>query len=137
MKEHSTVLPTCGMLSEKPEWEVRKAGRYAWYARRKGKLPDVNGFFPTWGEALAYADQKARQVTVTLPPLDPAGAHRIGGKGIYSLWVDHTHPLTHIYLGGWDGIGIESQDLEGLALYLLALAKQKERPCHSSCSHSS
>ena len=62
--EHNTLLPTCGMLSEKTEWVVHKAGRYAWCAHRKGELPDIKRFFPTWGEALAYADRMA----CTTPP---------------------------------------------------------------------
>ena len=124
-RELNTQLPTSGVLSGKTEWVVRKAGRYAWCAHRKGELPDTKGFFPTWGEALAYADQQARQVTVTLPPTKP-GDHVVAGKGLYSLHVNHRAHCTDVMLGGWDGVTVENNDLEALALYLLALAKKRE-----------
>ena len=39
-------------------WTVYKAGRYAWTAHRKGKLPDK--LFRTWREAQDYADRMTR-----------------------------------------------------------------------------
>ena len=83
-------------------------------------------YFLTHAEALAYADQQARTVEMTLPRLDPRGKQKIGGTGLFSLHVGHGAGLTHIYLGGWEAVSVESQDLEPLGLYLLALAHNRK-----------
>lgn len=82
-------------------------------------------YFTTHAEALAYADRRARTVEVELPRLDPHGTRKIGGNGLYSLHVDHQHTLAHICLGGWGDIAVEDDDLEPLALYLLAVAEER------------
>lgn len=46
-------------------WTVYKAGRYAWTAHCKGDLPGK--LFPTWREAMDYADRMARTREVVLP----------------------------------------------------------------------
>lgn len=145
--EHNTLLPTGGMLSGKSKWEVGKpriidvstapqrwrvarhtieeAGkkRHTWTVMGTHLWPYRD--FPTWREAMDYADQQARQVTATLPSAKP-GDHVVAGKGLYSLHVNHRAHCTDVMLGGWDGVTVENSHLEALALYLLALAKKRE-----------
>lgn len=109
-----------------PKWTVHKVVTdwgEGWEVRNP--IGAQRGFFPTWAKAVAYADQCTHITTVRLPPLHRTGVQKIGGSGLESLWVDHERPLTRIYYGGWGDLGIETQYLKPLALYLLAVARKK------------
>lgn len=66
-------------------WTVYEASPYAhaWTAHRKGELPAE--LFPTWREAMAYADRMARTVEVTLPrqPLPLSLPGLMDWEGLY------------------------------------------------------
>lgn len=71
---HNTQLPTSGMLSGKSKWEVERhpvsAGstEHVWCAfHNEHDIEETHRHFPTWREALAYADQQARTREVVLP----------------------------------------------------------------------
>lgn len=117
-------------------WTVYKAGRHAWTAHRKGDLPAE--LFPTWREALAYADRMARTCEVILPRVAPHPSYGYivhpEDPWVYS-WPNGKWHLAPI--GDWDGHAallcndfgeykIHADELRPLALALLALAEQEE-----------
>lgn len=84
--------------------------------------------FPTWREAIACADRMARTVEVELPRLSGTGQHTVDRIEFDPVTITHhPHHLVKLTLGKWEGIGLTHAELEPVALYLLALAKQQER----------
>lgn len=79
--------------------------------------------FPTWREAMDYADKRAREVVL---PRAVYGDRVVAGRGLYSLHVKHMPHCTDITLGGWDGVTVENRHLMDLAVYLAACAKHWE-----------
>lgn len=94
--------------------------------------------FNTWAEAMAYADQRSRTVEVTLP--------RVAPHPDYGYLVDPDDPWVYSWdgrwhlapIGDWDGpvallcndrgeYKIWADELQPLALALLALARRKEK----------
>lgn len=94
--------------------------------------------FDTWAEAMAYADKRARTVEVTLP--------RVAPHPDYGYLVDPDDPWVYSWdgrwhlapIGDWDGpvallcndrgeYKIWADELQPLALALLALARRKEK----------
>lgn len=129
MTELNTQLPTSGMLCGKSKWEVERhpvsagSAEHVWCAfHNEENIEETCRHFPTWREALAYADQQARAVEVTLPRVS-YGDHVVAGKGVYSLHVDYREHCTDITLGGWDGVTIENRHLKKLGTYLYALGE--------------
>lgn len=128
MTKLNTQLHTSGMLCGKSTWEVFRRvpvqfgtmPDYPWRAVDK-KTHDT-AVFPTWREAMDYADRMARTYEVVLPRVS-YGDHVVAGKGIYSLHVDHREHCTDITLGGWDGITVENRHLRVLGAYLYALGE--------------
>lgn len=124
----NTQLPTSGMLCGKSKWEVFRRvpvqfgtmPDYPWRAVDK-KTHDT-AVFPTWREAMDYADRMARTYEVVLPRVS-YGDHVVAGKGVYSLHVDYREHCTDITLGGWDGVTIENRHLKKLGTYLYALGE--------------
>ena len=111
------------------KWKVRRV----WSTHTKKYYWEVlcpegveHGWYRTWENAMEAADSYARETTVTLPRLNSHGYQKIGGVGLYSLYVGHQRDLTNVYLAGWGGATVEDEYLEPLALYLLALARHKE-----------
>ena len=120
------------MLCGKSKWEVERhpvnAGseEHIWCAfHNEEDIEETCRHFPTWREALAYADRMARIYEVVLPRVS-YGDRVVAGKGVYSLHVDYREHCTGIYLGGWEGVTIENRHLIDLALYLAACAKHWE-----------
>lgn len=139
-RELNTLLPTGGMLSGKlsGKWRVERhatlRGRgmskptteYTWCAfHSEYDIEETHRHFPTWREAMDYADKQARTYGVVLPRVS-YGDHVVAGKGLYSLHVDYREHCTDIYLGGWDGVTVENRHLLDLALYLAACAQHWE-----------
>lgn len=94
-------------------------------------------YFLTHADALAFADQRARTIEVTLP--------RVAPHPDYGYLVDSDDPWVYSWdgrwhlapIGDWDGpaallcndVGeykIHDDELQPLALALLALARRKE-----------
>lgn len=92
----------------------------------------------SFGDALAYADQQARTIEVTLP--------RVAPQPDYGYLVDPDDPWVYSWggywhlapIGDWDGPAallcndrgeykIWADELRPLALALLALARRKEK----------
>ena len=89
----------------------------------------VAPWFDTWREAMAYADQQARTIQVTLPRITgdmEDGMSSWPNLRDVGLSVDHHdeprlgQPYVMIY-DGYSDIGVEAYDLKPLALALLAL----------------
>lgn len=126
--ELNTQLPTCGKWRVERHENLDSPG-YVWCAfHNENDIEETHRHFPTWGEALAYADQRARTVTVTLP-------HTVGEGGLI-------HGAPHIRIGvayaggektiwitdrGLNGIEVQVADLKPLALTLLAAHHHEER----------
>lgn len=99
----------------------KSAGIVPWY-----RVPQ---WFDTWAEAMAYADQQARTIQVTLPRITGDMEDGMSSwpnlRGV-GLSVDHHdeprlgQPYVMIY-DGYSDIGVEAYDLKPLALALLAL----------------
>lgn len=97
----------------------------------------VSPWFDTWREAMEYADHMSRTVEVTLP--------RVAPQPDYGYLVDPDDPWVYSWggkwhlapIGDWDGHAallcndrgeykIHDDELQPLALALLALARRKE-----------
>ena len=72
--ELNTQLPTSGMLCGKSKWEVERhpvnagSAEHVWCAfHSEENIEETHRHFPTWRDALAYADQRARTREVVLP----------------------------------------------------------------------
>lgn len=111
-------------------WKVAK--HYGiWYAIEHG-WKRYNAF-PNWAEAMAYADQRARTIEVTLPRITgdmEDGMSSWPNLRDVGLSVDHHDEprLGQLYTMIYDGysdIGVEAYDLKPLALALLAVAHRK------------
>ncbi|WP_158014606.1 hypothetical protein [Corynebacterium sp. HMSC062E11] len=126
-------------------WAVRKLHPHAcipdgtaWVAGEVGKWQNTVRSFRTYEEAMAYADQRARTIEVTLP--------RVAPHPDYGYLVDPDDPWVYSWdgrwhlapIGDWDGYAallcndrgeykIWSDELRPLALALLALARRKEK----------
>ena len=99
------------------------ASEYTWCAfHNEHDIEETHRHFPTWREAIEYADHKARTVEATLPRVS-YGDKVIADKGLYSVHVNHRPLVTDITLGGWDGLTVENKHLWDLALYLAACAQ--------------
>lgn len=125
-------------------WAVRKLHPHAcgpdgtaWVAGEVGKWQNTVCSFRTYEEAMAYADQQARTVEVTLP--------RVAPHPDYGYLVNADDPWVYSWggqwclapIGDWDGptallcndrgeYKIWADELQPLALALLALAHRKE-----------
>lgn len=117
-------------------WRVRRVDPWLshlgqWLAHPPSELYPYSNkdadthFFATHAEALAYADQRARTMTATLPRVS-YGDHVVTGRGLYSLHVEYVKHATSIFLGGWEGVHIPNNYLMDLAVYLAACAKHWE-----------
>lgn len=105
------------------------SGTIEWHKRRA---------FNSWAEAMAYVDQQARTVEVTLPRITGDMEDGMSSwpnlRGV-GLSVDHHdeprlgQPYVMIY-DGYSDIGVEAYDLKPLALALLAQHYQQE---HHEC----
>lgn len=112
-------------------WTVYKAGRYAWTAHREGELP--GDLFPTWREAMDYADERARTVEVVLPRITDDREEGITEwPNLRDLFVwpgQHDEPrLGQPYLriaDDYRDVDVELHDLRPLAGVLLAYAEQE------------
>lgn len=86
MSEHNTQLPTSGMLSGKPRWEVRRRSRngkgHEWRVYRPDGKRD--GRFRTWRKAMQHVDrQTSTLVRVPELRLDNTGSvYFPSGNGI-------------------------------------------------------
>lgn len=108
-------------------WEVRQTKTLGdWEAWNPNTLEAT--YFLDWREAMDYIDEQARTITVTLPRAT-YGDHVVADKGVYSLHVEYVKHMTHIFLGGWDGITVENRHLMDLAVYLAACAQHWEEQC--------
>lgn len=113
-------------------WTVYKAGRYAWTAHRKGKLPDK--LFRTWREAMEYADRMARTVEIVLPRPDKYGYIDIDPEQIEMESTDRSR-VAFAWLDDPETIGLHIGDCDhymttdgahSIALALAALAEQEK-----------
>lgn len=97
-------------------WTVYKAGRYAWTAHREGDLPSE--LFPTWREAMAYADRMARTREVVLPRNHDLkkSVHKDINGDLYANYSSANYWAQD----NWN------KGPKPLALALLALAEQEE-----------
>lgn len=120
-------------------WRVRRVrlrlndmwGNWAvypsWEPRPFSNADSDTHFFATHAEALAYADQRARTHEVVLPRLSTSGKHTVDRIEFDPVTITHhPHHLVKLTLGEWEGVGLTYAELEPVALYLLALAKQQE-----------
>ena len=124
--EHNTLLPTCGMLSGKwrGKWRVERHENldgpgHVWCAfHNEHNIEETHRHFPTWGEALDYADQQARTVAVTLPRSPKLVPHpTLMPKRLAAVYSDFsTGPAW------WLNGTVHAHELHNLALALLALA---------------
>lgn len=101
-------------------WKVtRMRCTGGWLAQERGARSGWE--FPTWREALAYADRMARTVEVVLPPT----AHlttstlrtRPSDDGVLVKWKAGPR---------WEAMRTTKEELRPLALALLAHAEQEE-----------
>lgn len=98
---------------------------HTWVAAGNELSPKL---FPTWREALDYADRRARTVEVTLPRPDSTWFERpvweLGdGVTVYQSIGDQSQTITADY----PRIAIPNSKRRELALALLALAEQEGR----------
>lgn len=114
------------------KWRVERhpttdgSEEHVWCAfHNEDDIEETYRHFPTWQEAMDYADKQARTIEMTLPRV-LYGDRVIAGKGLYSLHVDYRPHCTDITLGGWDGVTVENSHLRGLSVYLAACAKHWE-----------
>ena len=124
--KHNTQLPTSGMLSGKSKWEVERhpvstgSAEHVWCAfHNENNIEETHRHFPTWREALEYADKQARTVEVTLPRLAPQGEVTVS-----ATWNYDQQSIHYINSAGATVQGAPA-DLRPLALALLALAEQE------------
>lgn len=111
------VMRVRGLSESKRAW---------WYVYRERSHGMVS--FPTWREALDYADRRARTVEVTLPRPDSTWFERpvweLGdGVTVYQSIGDQSQTITADY----PRIAIPNSKRRDLALALLALAEQEGR----------
>ena len=141
MTQHNTQLPTSVELCGKSKWEVKKGtglGDLFWPTWHVIRNNSIVAKFDTWREALAYADEQARTVEVTLPRAikvpDNAGAadwdfSEWSGLSYTPTWPEvafydrRNGPLGRHFQGD---VSIRREHWKPLALALLALHHQQE-----------
>lgn len=148
MTELNTELPTSGMLCGKSKWEVGKpriigvstaprrwrvarhtieeAGkkRHTWTVM--GTHPWSYRDFPTWREALEYADQRARTREYVLPRISRSGDW-VPSMPTLKIGWEHHHTGTTFWVEdrGINSITVRPDELRPLANALHALAEQE------------
>lgn len=117
-------------------WAVRKLHPHAcgpdgtaWVAGEVGKWQNTVGSFRTYEEAMAYADQQARTIEVTLPPVVkhpsndvPGPAWHMPGEFIRH-WISTAH--GKVWMTDHRGLGdlMDADVAERRGLALIAAAK--------------
>ena len=97
---------------------LAESERAWWYVYRERSHGMVS--FPTWREALAYADRMARTREVVLPRVAPQGE-----VSVSATWYCDQGAIHYINSAGQVVQGAPA-DVKPLALVLLALAEQEE-----------
>lgn len=101
---------------------LSESERAWWYVYRERSHGMVS--FPTWREAMDYADRMARTREVVLPRVAPQGE-----VSVSATWYCDQGAIHYINSSGQAVQGTPA-DLTPLALALLALAEQEENACH-------
>ena len=129
---HNTQLPTCGMLSGKlcGKWQVERhatlrgrgtsepVAEYTWCAfHSEHDIEETHRHFPTWRDALAYADRMARTREVVLPRLAPQGEVTVS-----AVW-EYDRLTVHYYDASGEIVQGTPADLARHAAALLTLAE--------------
>jgi len=107
-------------------WKVECG--FWWVAMQVDKqgreIPGTAKRFPTHAEAMAYADQRARTIEVTLPRLTalPTRRHIVQHNG---LIIEYARSSSHPNIPPGH-IDVDPEERRPLAAALLALAQHKE-----------
>lgn len=139
MKELNTELPTSVELCGKSKWEVERhpvhsgSAEHVWCACNSEDIEETHRHFPTWREALAYADHQARTVEVVLPrgPYEIRSKQNIYEEPIKVEPIKHfpgheTVAVKYTAHGVPAGFFLAPDELRPLALALLALHYHQE-----------
>lgn len=140
MTELNTQLNTGGKLCGKSKWEVERhpvsagSAEHVWCAfHNEHDIEETHRHFPTWREALAYADEQARTREVVLPrgPYEIRSKQNIYEEPIKVEPIKHlpgheTVAVNYSAHGVPAGFFLAPDELRPLALALLALHYQQE-----------
>lgn len=108
------VVRARGLGEHWPNW------LQSWYVEREGCYGSM--WFPTWRDAMNYADRQARTREVVLPRLRPQGELTVS-----AIW-SYDSPVVHYLDASGQIVQGTPADLARHAVTLLALAEQEGAP---------